>query len=214
MGRRMAESKATIPHFQIETEVVMDAAKALREALKAGAGEQPVPSLNDLVIKASALALREHPLGNASYVDGRFELYDRINIGFAVAAEDALVVPVVPDADTKSLGSIARETRRLAERVRDGTITPAELSGVTFTISNLGMLGVTALNPVISPPQAAILGVGALRETLARDQGTIVDRSLMTLTLSGDHRILDGAAAAKLLGTVRLLLEQPARLAL
>ena len=166
------------------------------------------------MIKASALALREHPLGNASYVDGSFKLYERINIGFAVAAEDALVVPVVPDADTKSLGSIARETRRLVERARAGTITPAELSGATFTITNLGMHGVTALNPVISSPQAAILGVGALRETLAREEGSIVDRRLMTLTLSGDHRILDGAAAAKLLGTVRLVLEHPARLAL
>ena len=213
-GRRMAESKATIPHFQVETEVLMDAAKALRDALKAGGGHQPVPSLTDLALKAAALALRQHPPANASYVDGRFELYGRINIGFAVAAEDALVVPVVLDADTKSLGSIARETRRLAERVRARTITPPELSGATFTISNLGMYGVTALNPVINPPQAAILGVGALRQTLAREEGSIVDRTLMTLTLSCDHRILDGVAAAGLLGTVRLLLEQPARLAL
>jgi pyruvate dehydrogenase E2 component (dihydrolipoamide acetyltransferase) len=214
VARRMAESKATIPHFQVQTEVAMDAAIALRTGLKASANGEAVPSLNDFIVKACAIALRQHPRANGSYADGGFELHGRINIGVAVAGEDALVVPVVLDADTKSLGGIARETRRLAARVRSGEISPPELSGGTFTVSNLGMFGMTAITPVINPPQAAILGVGALRETLARVDGEIVDRTLMTLTLSCDHRILYGADAARLLADVRTLLETPLGLAL
>jgi pyruvate dehydrogenase E2 component (dihydrolipoamide acetyltransferase) len=214
VARRMAESKATIPHFQVQTEVAMDAAIALRGGLKASANGEAVPSLNDLIVKACAIALRQHPRANGSYADGGFELHGRINIGVAVAGEDALVVPVVLDADTKSLGGIARETRRLAARVRSGEISPPELSGGTFTVSNLGMFGMTAITPVINPPQAAILGVGALREVLARVDGEIVDRTLMTLTLSCDHRILYGADAARLLADVRTLLETPLGLAL
>jgi pyruvate dehydrogenase E2 component (dihydrolipoamide acetyltransferase) len=214
VARRMAESKATIPHFQVQTEVAMDAAIALRGGLKASANGEAVPSLNDLIVKACAIALRQHPRANGSYADGGFELHGRINIGVAVAGEDALVVPVVLDADTKSLGGIARETRRLAARVRSGEISPPELSGGTFTVSNLGMFGMTAITPVINPPQAAILGVGALREVLARVDGEVVDRTLMTLTLSCDHRILYGADAARLLADVRTLLETPLGLAL
>jgi pyruvate dehydrogenase E2 component (dihydrolipoamide acetyltransferase) len=209
IARRMAEAKATIPHFQVQAEVDMDAALRLRGELKQSAGEQTVPSLNDLIVKACALALLEHPRGNGSYADGGFELHSRINVGVAVASESALVVPVVMDADTKSLGTIARETRRLAERVRSGEITPPELSGATFTVSNLGMFGMSAITPVVNPPQAAILGVGALRETLARVDGEIVERTLMTLTLSCDHRILYGADAAWLLSDIRALLEKP-----
>jgi pyruvate dehydrogenase E2 component (dihydrolipoamide acetyltransferase) len=215
IARRMAEAKATIPHFQVQTEVVMDAAIALRSELKSlVAGDGVVPSFNDIIIKAAATALREHPLANASYKDGAFELHEAINIGVAVAADDALVVPTVFDAAAKSLGEIARETRRLAGRVRSGEITPPELSSGTFTVSNLGMFGMTAITPVINPPQAAILGVGAMRATLARDEEQIVDRMLLTLTLSCDHRILYGADAARFLSTIRELLEQPLRLAL
>jgi pyruvate dehydrogenase E2 component (dihydrolipoamide acetyltransferase) len=212
IARRMAEAKATVPHFQVQTEVVMDAAAAFRTQIKA-MGATGL-SLNDLIVKAVALALRNHPRANGSYRDGRFELYSRVNVGIAVAAENALVVPTIFDADQKSLGTIASESRRLAERVRDGTITPAELSGATFTVSNLGMYGMTAITPVVNPPQAAILGVGAARDVLARLDGAIVDRQLVTLTLSCDHRILYGADAAGFLSTVREFLEQPLRLAL
>jgi pyruvate dehydrogenase E2 component (dihydrolipoamide acetyltransferase) len=216
VARRMAEAKATVPEFQVQTEVVIDAALALRAQLKATAGEDGVtPSVNDLVVKASALALRAHPLANGSYKDGRFELHPRVNVGIAVAAQDALVVPTITDADTRSLGSIAVEARRLAGRVREGSITPPELSGGTFTVSNLGMYGMTAITPVVNLPQAAILGVGAARTVLARDaDGEIVDRRLMTLTLTCDHRILYGADAARFLAAIRDLLEQPLRLAL
>ena len=167
-----------------------------------------------MIVKACAVALRSHPRANGSYLDGRFELHQRVNVGIAVAADDALVVATVPDADTKSLSQIARESRRLAERVRSGEITPPELSGATFTVSNLGMFGMTAITPVINSPQAAILGVGALRETLARVDGEIVDRMLLTLTLSCDHRILYGADAARLLSDIKGLLERPLNLAL
>jgi pyruvate dehydrogenase E2 component (dihydrolipoamide acetyltransferase) len=215
VARRMAEAKATVPEFQVQTEVAMDAALALRAQLKAAAADGGVvPSVNDFIVKASALALREHPLANGSYKDGRFELHPRINVGIAVAAQDSLVVPTIADADTRSLGSIAAEARRLAGRVRDGSITPPELSGGTFTVSNLGMFGMTAITPVINMPQAAILGVGASRATLARVDGEIVERQLMTLTLTCDHRILYGADAARFLSAIRELLEQPLRLAL
>jgi pyruvate dehydrogenase E2 component (dihydrolipoamide acetyltransferase) len=186
----------------------------VRAELKALGGEV-VPSVNDLIVKASALALREHPLANGSYRDdGRFELHRLVNVGIAVAAADALVVPTISDADTRSLGSIAAEARRLAERVREGSITPPELSGGTFTVSNLGMFGMTAITPVINVPQAAILGVGASRAVLARVDGAIAERQLMTLTLTCDHRILYGADAARFLSRIRELLEQPLALAL
>jgi pyruvate dehydrogenase E2 component (dihydrolipoamide acetyltransferase) len=215
IARRMAEAKATIPHFQVETEVRMDAAIALREELKALAGEDPAPSFNDLIVRAAALALRDHPKANGSYRGGAFELHERINVGIAVAAEDALVVPTIFDADRMSLGAIGRETRRLAERVRAGTVTPPELAGATFTVSNLGMYGMTAIYPVINLPQAAILGVGKTRGVLARgDGGEIVDATLMTLTLSCDHRILYGAEAAQFLAAIRDSLESPLRVAL
>jgi pyruvate dehydrogenase E2 component (dihydrolipoamide acetyltransferase) len=214
IARRMAESKATIPDFQLQTEVAMDASTTLRAELKAIAAGESAPSFNDFVIKACAVALRAHSRVNGSYVGGAFELYGRVNVGVAVAAPDALVVPVVRDADTKSLGEIGRDVRRAAERVRTGEVTPPELAGGTFTVSNLGMYEMTAITPVINPPQAAILGVGAMRPTLARVDGEIVDRTLMTITLSCDHRILYGAEAAQFLADVKRLLEEPLRLVL
>ncbi len=213
IARRMAEAKATIPEFQVQTEAAMDTAIAFRAELKEIL-EAEAPSLNDLVVKACALALRGHERANGSYIDGAFELHERVNVGVAVAAEDALVVPVVQDADKKALGQIARETRRLAERVRLGQITPPELSGATFTVSNLGMYGMTQIVPVINPPQAAILGVGAIREVLARVDGEVVERRMTTLTLSCDHRILYGADAALFLAEIKQLLQAPLRLSL
>jgi len=211
----MAEAKATVPHFQVETEVRTDAAIELRAELKRIAGEEPVPSFNDMILRAAALALRVHPKANGSYQDGAFELHDRVNVGMAVAADDALVVPTIFDADKKSLGEIGRDSRRLAARVREGEVTPPELAGGTFTVSNLGMFGMTAIYPVINPPQAAILGVGKSRAVLQRgEDGEIEDASLMTLTLSCDHRILYGAEAAEFLGVIRDLLESPLRVVL
>lgn len=214
IARRMVEAKATVPHFQVQTEARMDAVVALRDELRSLSSEEEVlPSLNDFIVRASGIALREHPLANGSFQDDGFILHDRVHIGVAVATEDALVVPTVLDADIKTLRQIAIETRLLAGRVRDGQISPAELEGGTFTISNLGMFGMTAITPVINPPQAAILGVGAIREALARVDGEIVDRAVLTLTLSCDHRILYGADASRFLARIRELLEGPLRLA-
>ena len=214
VARRMAESKATAPDFVLTVEVDMEEAVARRKQLKAAAGDQPAPSFNDFVIKASALALRDFPRANGAYRDGKFELYGRVNVGVAVAGQDALVVPTVFDADTKSLGHIARESRAVAERVRAGAITPPELSSGTFTVSNLGMYGIKRFVAVINPPQAAILAVGALEpRPVVRDRKVEV-RSMMELTLSCDHRILYGADAAEFLAKIREYLENPLRLAL
>src|SRR5215210_3811890 len=214
VARRMAESKATAPEFVLNVEVDMEEAVDLRKQLKAAAGDQPAPSFNDFVIKASALALRDFPRANGAYRDGKFELYGRVNVGVAVAGQDALVVPTVFDADTKSLGQIAREARAVAQRVRAGAITPPELSSGTFTVSNLGMFGIKRFTAVINPPQAAILAVGALEPRPVVRDGEVVVRSMMELTLACDHRILYGADAAEFLAKIREYLEQPLRLAL
>jgi pyruvate dehydrogenase E2 component (dihydrolipoamide acetyltransferase) len=213
IARRMASAKATIPEFQVTVEVDAEAAFELREQLRGQT--EPLPSVNDLIVKACALALRAHPGVNASYVDGHFERYGRVNIGVAVAGPDTLVVPTVFDADLKPLTEIAATTRELASKVRDGTVSPPELAGATFTVSNLGMLGVARFTAVINPPQAAILAVGAAnpRPVVGAD-GTITTRRVMELTISADHRIVYGADAADFLGTVRKRLERPAGLLL
>jgi pyruvate dehydrogenase E2 component (dihydrolipoamide acetyltransferase) len=215
VARRMAESKATAPHFYLSVEVDMSRAVEARGRLKAAAAEgEPVPSFNDMVVKASAIALREHPRANGAYRDGRLELYSRINVGVAVAARDTLVVPTVFDADRKGLRDIATEARALAERVREGTITPPELSGGTFTVSNLGMFGISSFAAVINPPQAAILAVGAIAETPVVRDGEIVVGNVMPMTLACDHRILYGADGARFVDRIRKLLEEPLGLAL
>ncbi|MBV8944554.1 MAG: 2-oxo acid dehydrogenase subunit E2 [Solirubrobacterales bacterium] len=215
IAQRMAESKATIPDFSLHAEVDMEQAVALREQLRKGARDgDVVPSYNDMVVKACALALREHPRANAAYRDGAFELYERVNVGIAVAAEDTLIVPTLFDADRKLLPDIAREARALAERVRQRTVTPAELSGATFTVSNLGMYGVASFAAIINPPQAAILAVGELRELPVVREGLLVPGVRMSLVLTCDHRILYGAPAAEFLARVRALLEQPVYLLL
>jgi pyruvate dehydrogenase E2 component (dihydrolipoyllysine-residue acetyltransferase) len=213
IARRMASAKATIPEFQLTVEVDAEAAFELREQLRGQA--EPLPSLNDLVVKACALALRAHPGVNAAYVDGHFERYGRVNVGVAVAGEGTLVVPTVFDADVKSLTAIAATTRSLAAKVRDGTVTPPELAGATFTVSNLGMFGVARFSAVINPPQAAILAVGAAKpRAVVGADGAVSARRVMELTVSADHRIVYGADAADFLGTVRKRLERPAGLLL
>jgi pyruvate dehydrogenase E2 component (dihydrolipoamide acetyltransferase) len=224
IARRMAESKATIPDFALLVDVDMQECVELRAQLKRlgqrgaggaeGAAQLETPTYNDMVVKASALALREHPRANGSYRDGRLQLHSRINVGVAVAAADSLVVPTVFDADEKSLGEIARETRALAERVRTGVVTPPELGGGTFTVSNLGMYGVRSFSAIINPPQAAILSVGSLEPRAAVREEEVVVRHTMTLTLVCDHRILYGAEAAQFLARVRELLQTPSALTL
>jgi pyruvate dehydrogenase E2 component (dihydrolipoamide acetyltransferase) len=215
IARRMSESKATAPHFYLQAEIDMSRAVEARARLKGTAGEGEVaPSFNDMIVKACALALREHPRANGAYRDGRFELYSRVNVGVAVAAQDALVVPTVFDADRKGLRQIATESRALARKVRDGQVTPPELSGGTFTVSNLGMYGIDNFSAVINTPQAAILAVGAIKERPVVRDGEIVPAHMLGVTLACDHRILYGAPAAEFLARVRTLLEEPLSLAL
>ncbi len=237
IARRMAESKATIPDFTLTADIDMERCVDLRAELKrlsrAGDGQDKAgvpagdgrdrnvaPTYNDMIVKACALALRDYPRANGSYRDGRFELHARVNVGVAVAsgAEDptsgALVVPTVFDADTKALGEIARETRALAERVRAGSITPPELSGGTFTVSNLGMYGIRSFTAIINPPQAAILAVGAVGPRPVVRKKKLLARQTMSVTLACDHRILYGTDAALFLARIRDLLEEPAALTL
>jgi pyruvate dehydrogenase E2 component (dihydrolipoamide acetyltransferase) len=215
VARRMAESKATAPHFYLQAEIDMSRCVAARSQIKAAAQEgDVVPSFNDMVIKACALALREHPRANGAYRDGHLELYSRVNVGVAVAARDALVVPTIFDADLKGLRQIATEARALAQRTRDGSVTPPELGGGTFTVSNLGMYGISNFHAVINTPQAGILAVGAITETPVVRDGELTTAHLMGVTLACDHRILYGADGAEFLGRVRALLEEPLGLAL
>jgi pyruvate dehydrogenase E2 component (dihydrolipoamide acetyltransferase) len=208
IARRMAQSRATVPDFELRAEVDMSEVVALRKGLKE-ISEEPI-SYNDFIVKAAAMALREFPRVNGAYDEGKIETFARVNIGIAVAAENALVVPTVFDADTKSLSEIGRESRALAARVRDGSISPSELSGGTFTVSNLGMYGLDSFTAVINPPQAAILAVGSLKpRPVVGPGGEIVARETVHLTLACDHRILYGADGASFLGRLRELLERP-----
>jgi pyruvate dehydrogenase E2 component (dihydrolipoamide acetyltransferase) len=213
VARRMSESRATVPDFSVEVDVDADALVALRRRLKDELGpDDPVPSVNDFVVKACARALRAHPRVNGAYRDGHVERYGRVNVGVAVAADGALLVPVVDDADIKSVGAIAADTRRLAQAARAGKLTPAELAGGTFTVSNLGMFGVTRFTAVVNSPQAAILAVGALEPRAVVRDGELRVGQVMTLTLCSDHRILFGADAAAFLADIRAGLEEPLRL--
>jgi pyruvate dehydrogenase E2 component (dihydrolipoamide acetyltransferase) len=215
VARRMSEAKATAPHFYLTTEIDMTRAVEARKALKEQARDgEVVPSFNDMVVKACAIALREFPKANSAYRDGKFELYSRVNVGVAVAAPGALVVPTVFDADKKGLRRIASDARELAAKVRDGSITPPELSGATFTVSNLGMYGISEFEAVINLPQAAILAVGAIQELPRFRDGELREAQIMKATISCDHRILYGAEGAEFLARVRTLLEEPLSLAL
>jgi pyruvate dehydrogenase E2 component (dihydrolipoyllysine-residue acetyltransferase) len=215
VAHRMAESKATAPHLYLSVEVDMSRAVEARVRIQASsAGGAVVPSFNDMVVKAVATALREHRRANGAYRDGKFELYSRVNVGITVAAGDARLVPIVFDADIKDLRQIAVETRALADKARDGTITPPELSGGTFTVANLSRYGIDNLAAVINPPQAGILAVGAIVERPVVREGEITTAHLMAMTLASDHRILYGKEAAEFLARIRQLLEDPTGLAI
>jgi pyruvate dehydrogenase E2 component (dihydrolipoamide acetyltransferase) len=213
IARRMTESATTIPVFTVSADVdVSQIVASRREARDRG---EDAPSLNDFVVKAAAVTLREFPRFNASYVDGKVELYSRINVGIAVATDDALLVPVVRDADRKSLVELAEETRALADAARRRTLRPEDFHDGTFTVSNLGMFGVGSFTAIIDPPQVAILAVGgARRAPVEEGPDNIVFSDLMTVTLSCDHRVVYGADGARFLSRLRELLERPLALAL
>lgn len=209
IAQRMVASQAAAPTFTVQEAVDMSACVELRQAMKRMEGSTPVPSFNDLVLRACALALREHPRANASVEGHELVMHHRINVGFAVALDAALVVPTLFDIDRCDLWEIAQRTRDLAERAWSGLLRPDEISGGTFTVSNLGMLGVQTFDAILNPPQVAILTVGEVSLRPAVHGGEVVPRHLMELQLTCDHRALYGADAAGLLGVLRRALEEP-----
>jgi pyruvate dehydrogenase E2 component (dihydrolipoamide acetyltransferase) len=211
IARRMAQSAAEIPTFTVSADADVSEIVELRRDAH---DKSQTPSLNDFVVKAAALALGELPRFNASYVEGRIECYSRINVGVAVAVDDALLVPVVSDANRKSLGEIATETRRLVDGARSRSLRLEDLRGGTFTVSNLGMLGVGSFTAIVDPQQAAILAVGSVRRApVEGDARQVVFRDVLTLTLSCDHRVVYGADGARFLSRLCELLARPLVLA-
>jgi pyruvate dehydrogenase E2 component (dihydrolipoamide acetyltransferase) len=218
IAARLTESATTVPVFHATASADVTELLSLRAGINGTSAAADVRiSVNDLIVKAVALALREHPAINASYSPdggGQTLRHDRIDVGFAVAAPAGLLVPVVRDADASSITTIARRTRELAMRAADRTLTTMDMSGGTFTVSNLGMFGVEQFTAIINPPQGAILAVGAVSNELVLVDGEVSARKRLRYTLSADHRIIDGADAGRFLATVTDLLEEPMRLLL
>lgn len=211
IGKRLGESKYTSPHFYLTAEIDMDNAIAARKSLNAGEEETKI-SFNDIVIKAVAMALRKHPYVNASIDSEKITLHGDINIGVAVAVEEGLMVPVIRHADYKSLSDIKAEIADLAGKARNRKLKPEEMQGNTFTISNLGMFGVDEFTAIINPPDACILAVGTINTKPVVKDGQIVIGNTMKMTLSSDHRVVDGAVAARFMQTLRDYLENPMKM--
>jgi pyruvate dehydrogenase E2 component (dihydrolipoamide acetyltransferase) len=209
IARRLTESKQSIPHFYLSIDVDMRASWALRSQYNAAAGEERKISFNDMVVRACALALESHPALRSRLDGDVVRTPDTVNIGVAVSLEEGLIVPVVRDAGPKGISGLGREIRRLAERARKGELKPEEYSGGSFTVSNLGMYDITLFQAVINPPEAAILAVGAIRDAAIVENGQVVPGKQMTLTLSVDHRVVDGQVAALFLQDVKKLLQNP-----
>ncbi len=215
IARRMSQSFAEIPHFYVTIPVNMDPSLALRKQINANMDDAGKVSVNDLIIKAAAVALKKFPVLNASYVDGKIEYHENIDINIAVAIEGGLISPFVPSADIKPLGEIARMTKDLGARARDGGLKPDEYAGGTFTISNLGMFGtIESFIAIINPPQAAILAIGTsqVQPVWNAETEEFEPQSIMNVTISADHRITDGAEAANYLAEFKALLENPMRM--
>jgi pyruvate dehydrogenase E2 component (dihydrolipoamide acetyltransferase) len=208
IARRLVSSIGPVPHFFLTAEIEMERAAELRQQLNALDPEVKV-SINDIVVKVAAVALTQHPYVNASFQDKAIRFYERADIGVAVAVDEGLITPVVRGADRKSIGQISREVRELAERARARKLKPEEYTGATFSVSNLGMFGIDEFTAVINPPEAAILAVGAMQpKPVARD-GQLVVRQMMRVTMSCDHRVVDGATGARFLQTFKKILENP-----
>ena len=212
IGRRLAQSKFTAPHFYLTVDIDMEAAMAFRSDLnKLAAAQRGKVSFNDLVTKACAVALGQHPAVNASWDEegGVIRYHKNAHVAVAVAIDDGLLTPVIRDADRKGLAQIGAETRELAGRAKEKKLAPEEFSGSTFTTSNLGMFGIEEFTAIINPPNAAILAIGGIRDEAVVKDGAVVPGKRMKVTLSCDHRVLDGASGAAFLGTVKGLLEAP-----
>ncbi len=214
VARSMSKSKQEIPHFYVTVTVDMTRAVDLRKQLNEALGEEARVSFNDMVIKAAALAILKHPLFNATFGEQGVQVHSQVNIGMAVALESGLVAPAIPNADRKSLAEIARETKSLAERARAGRLSAQEYGTATFTVTNLGMYGVESFSAIITPPQAAALAVGSIQKEAIVKDGQVAVADVMRVTLSCDHRVVDGAMGAAYLADVRSMLESPVRLLL
>ena len=208
IAKRLVQSLGPVPHFFLTREIDMERAAEARAHLKA-LDEKFAVSYNDLVIKAAALALRRHPAVNASFLDDRVRYHGDVHVGMAVAVEDGLITPVIRHADRKGLAEIAAEAKALAEKARARRLAPEEYTGATFSISNLGMFDIDAFTAVINPPEAAILAVGRVAERPVVIDGAVAVRRVMAVTLSCDHRVVDGATGAQFLQTLTLMLENP-----
>lgn len=208
IARRLVTSIGPVPHFFLTTEIEMDKVAEMRNSIKSLDPELKV-SVNDIIIKVAAAALIEHPQVNASFQEKTIRYYERADIGVAVAIEDGLITPVIRSADRKSLSQIAAEVRELAERARARRLKPEEYTGATFSISNLGMFGITEFTAVINPPEAAILAVGEMKPVPVVRDGQVTARQIMRVTMSCDHRVIDGATGAKFLQTFKRILENP-----
>ena len=212
IARRLSQSMQTSPHFYVTSVIDTDKLAAFRQQINEYAANDPSPvkvSFNDLIVKAVAKALLRIPQVNVSFAEDRLLQKKQVHIGVAVALEQGLIVPIVRNADQRGILDIARETQRLAEAAREGKIRPEEFSGGTFTVSNLGMFDVDSFTAVINPPESAILAVGSITPTPAVVDGQVVVRNRMKVTLSSDHRAIDGAIAARFLQEVKRLLEEP-----
>jgi pyruvate dehydrogenase E2 component (dihydrolipoamide acetyltransferase) len=212
IARRLAESKFTSPHFYETIDIDMKHAVAAREQLNAISDVKL--SFNDLVVKACAVALRRHPKINSSWLGEVIRINGGVHVAVAVAVEDGLLTPVIRNADQKGLRQISLETKDLATRARDKKLQPEEWEGSTFTISNLGMYGIEEFTAIINPPNAAILAVGSIRDVPVVEKNQVVPGKRMKVTLSSDHRVVDGASAAEFLSTLRHLLENPSSMLL
>src|SRR6218665_198391 len=210
IAKRLAESKFTAPHFYVTIAIDMDAAVASRAKLNEVSKVKI--SFNDLVLKACAIALKQHPAVNSSWLGDKIRVNHHVNVGVAVAVEDGLLVPVVRFADTKSLSQIAGEVKEFAQKAKDKKLQPSDWEGNTFTISNLGMFGVEQFTAIINPPDACILAVGGISQVPVVKNGNIVVGNVMKVTLSSNHRVVDGATAASFLQTLKGLLEEPLRM--
>lgn len=210
IARRLSESKYSAPHFYLTMEICMDKLMATRKQIN-GLSDTKI-SFNDFVVKATAKALKQHQNINAAWQGDVIRTFSYVNMGVAVAIDEGLIVPVVRNADTKSLSQIATEIRDLAGKARDRKLTPEQMSGNTFTISNLGMFGIDEFTAIINSPDACILAVGGIKPRLVLDNGEVKESNFMKVTLSCDHRVVDGASGAKFLQTLKAILEEPMRL--
>jgi pyruvate dehydrogenase E2 component (dihydrolipoamide acetyltransferase) len=214
IARRMTESKSTVPEFTVTVEARVDQAVAMRQQLKDNVPGAEKVTMTDFLVRACALALRKFPEVNTSWVDGKFQRKRSVNIGLAVAPSQGmgLLVPVVHDADTKDLIQISIESRQVIERARSGRPAEGDLSGATFSISNLGMYGVDEFVAIINPPEAGIIAVGAIKDAPVVDNNQVVVGKVMRMTLSVDHRVFYGATAAQFMAEVKRLIENPVTL--